>query len=73
MKDLSKQANTKEYGMSSKYTYDAKGLKCGNCKNKHSVVKIPKGTTVDDFKLVGECPVCGVKGMLHTPLHESDL
>lgn len=59
--------------MRSNNTYDATGLKCMNCKNKHSVVKIPKGTTIESFKIVGKCPVCGVKGMLRPPLYEGAL
>ena len=54
-------------------TYDAKGLKCMNCKNAHAVVRIPKGVTIGTFINEGECPVCGVKGMLRTSLVGSSL
>ena len=75
MKDNKEHMFSGEYGMGNNDTdtYDAKGLKCMNCKNKHWVIKVPKGITVNAFKLDGEYPVCGVKGMLRTPLYGSDL
>lgn len=53
-------------------TYTAR-LKCINCKNTQSAVKIPTGTTVIKFTSIGACPICGVVGMLRIPLVGSEL